>query len=527
MFDVLIKNANVIDGSGKPGFKADVGVKDGKIAAIGQNLDGEAAQIVDSTGLVLSPGFIDPHTHSDLALLEDPKGQSKIRQGVTSEVIGNCGYSPAPLMGAAIKEAEADMLGSSFKITWRTFSEYLQQFANPGVALNVVPLVGHNTVRGSVLGYDDIQPTPEQQKAMEDLVASAMQSGAHGISTGLYYPPGFYAKTEEVIGLARVVAEHGGVYASHIRSESDALFESIDEAIEIGKQSGAQVHISHLKLEGYHNFEGADELLEKIENANRAGIPTGVDQYPYDASSTWLGAMLPNWSQAGGSEAVGERMKDPEIRKQLRKDWEENRIDWQNRGGVNTFDQILVVSAQGRPEVIGMNVQEIADQDGKDPLEVLFDLIEISKGGASGVWFDQLEDNVRKLMQYPRLSIGSDGLAVAKEGPSATRMGHPRSFGTFPRVLGRYVREYGVLPLEEAVRKMTSQTAAYFHLEGRGRVSVGNWADIVLFDPQTVIDKATFVEPAQYPEGIPHVMVNGQWVIRDGAHTGALPGKVI
>lgn len=527
MFDILIKNAQVIDGSGKPGFKADVGIKDGKIAAVGLNLDGEAGQVLDAAGLALAPGFIDPHTHSDLALLVDRKGQSKIRQGVTSEVIGNCGSSTAPLMGMTIKDVEADLIDTGLQVTWRSFGEYLEQFREPGVALNAVPLVGHNTVRGCILGYNDVQPIPEQQKAMEDLVADAMQSGAHGMSTGLYYPPGFYARTEEVIGLARVVAEHGGVYASHIRSESDALFESIDEAIEIGRQSGARVHISHLKLEGYHNFEGADEVLEKIENANQAGIPTGTDQYPYDASSTWLGAMLPNWSQAGGSEAVGERMKDPEIRKRLRKDFEENLVDWQNRGGVNTFDQILVVSAQGRPEVIGMNVQEIAEKDGKDPLEVVFDLIEVSKGSASAVWFDQLEDNVRKLMQYPRLTIGSDGVALSKEGLLSREKGHPRSYGTFPRVLGRYVREQKVLPLEEAVRKMTSLTASYFNLEGRGLIREGSWADIVLFDPDTVIDKATFVQPAQYPEGIPHVMVNGQWVIYDGEHTGALPGRVI
>jgi N-acyl-D-amino-acid deacylase len=462
-----------------------------------------------------------------MMLLADRKGQSKIRQGVTSEVIGNCGYSPAPLMGAAIKEVEADTGDTGFEVTWRTFGEFLQQFSDPGVAVNVVPLVGHNTVRGSILGYDDVQPSAEQQKAMEELVAESMQSGARGMSTGLYYPPGFYAKTEEVIGLARVVAEHGGVYASHIRSESDALMESIDEAIEIGKQSGARVHISHLKLEGYHNFEGADEVLEKIENANQAGIPTGTDQYPYDASSTWLGAMLPNWSQAGGGEAVGERMKNPGVRARLRKDWEENKVDWQNRGGVNTFDQILVVSAQGRPEVIGMNVQEIAEQDGKDPLDVVFDLIEVSNGSASAVWFDQLEDNVRKLMQYPRLTVGSDGLALSNEGLLARVIGHPRSYGTFPRVLGRYVREYQVLTLEEAVRKMTSLTASYFNLQGRGLILEGNWADIVLFNPDTVIDKATFVEPQQYPEGIPYVMVNGAWVIENGEHTGALPGKVL
>ncbi len=527
MIDHLIKNAKVIDGTGKAGFMADVAVKDGKIAAIGLNLETEAAQVLDATGLVLSPGFIDPHTHSDVSLLADRKGQSKIRQGVTTEVVGNCGYSPAPLMGAAIEENQADLNAAGIELTWRDFAGYVAELNNPGVALNVVPLVGHNTIRGCILGYDDVQPTAEQQKAMEDLVAESMLQGARGISTGLYYPPGFYAKTEEVIGLARVVAEYGGVYATHVRSESDTLFESIEEAIEICRKSGARLQISHLKLEGYHNFEGADRLLEMIENANQEGLPVGADQYPYDASSTWLGAIIPNWAQAGGGEAVAKRLSDPEIRRKLHKDWQENRVEWENRGGVQSWDQILVVDAKGREEVIGMTIAEIAEKDTRDPLDVLLDLVVVSKGGASAVWFDQLEDNVRTLMQYPRLVTSSDGASLSTEGILSKVMSHPRSYGTFPRVLGRYVREYKVLTLEQAIRKMTSQTAAYFNLEGRGVVREGAWADLTLFDADKVIDKASFTHPSQYPEGIPHVMVNGVWVIRAGEHTGALPGRAI
>jgi N-acyl-D-amino-acid deacylase len=420
------------------------------------------------------------------------------------------------------------MIGeTSYEITWNDVAGYIEAFNNPGVAVNVVPLVGHNTIRGCVLGYDDVQPTPEQQKAMEDLMAESMRQGAHGISTGLFYPPGYYAKTEEVIGLARVVAEHGGVYATHIRSESDGLFESIDEAIEVGRRSGAQVHISHLKLEGYHNFEGADRVLDAIEKANVEGIHTGTDQYPYDASSTWLAAILPNWAQAGGSEAVAKRLGDEETRKVLRKDWQERTIEWDNRSGVGEWDQILVVDAPGRAEVIGLNVAQIAEKDGKDPLETVFDLIQVSEGGAAGVFFDQLEDTVRTLMQYPRLVVGSDGSALSKEGALGSVMSHPRAYGTFPRVLGRYVREQKVLSLEQAVQKMTSITAQYFNLEGRGVIKEGAWADIVLFDADTVADQATFTQPQQYPLGIPHVMVNGKWVIKDGEHTKALPGRVI
>ncbi|MCE5208796.1 MAG: D-aminoacylase [Chloroflexi bacterium] len=527
MYNVIIKNAKVFDGTGKAGFYADVAVKDCRIAAIGKDLEGETTQILDAAGLVLSPGFIDPHTHSDLPLMVDGLAQSKIRQGVTTEVVGNCGSSPAPLMGAVVKEIQAEAEPYGYKVDWTNFGSFLDKYRSQGVAQNVAALAGHNTIRACVLGYDDVQPTPGQQKAMEQLVADAMQQGAHGLSTGLYYPPGFYAKTEEVIGLARVVAQHGGIYASHIRSESDTLMESIREAIEIGRRSGAQVQISHLKLEGSHNFDGADRVLEMIEQANRDGIAVGTDQYPYDASSTWLGAILPNWAQAGGNEAVARRVKDPATRKLLVQDWKDHRLDWENRSGITNWDQILVVTAQGRPEVVGRNVQEIADQDGKDPLETLFDLIAISEGSASAVWFDQLEKNVQYLMKYPRLVTGSDGNALSTEGVLGSIICHPRSYGTFPRVLGHYVRELKLLTLEEAIRKMTSLTAAYFKLEGRGVIREGAWADIVLFDAEKVIDKATFTHPQQYPEGIPHVMVNGEWVIQNGEHTHALPGKVV
>ncbi len=527
MYDILIKNARVIDGTGKPAFQANVAVKDGRIVAIGAALDGEAVDTLDAAGLVLSPGFVDPHTHSDITLLVDPLAQSKIRQGVTTEIFGNCGSAYAPLMGAALAETKNELEPLGFEVTWRDFATYLDLFHQKGIAQNVVALAGHNIIRACVCGYDDVQPTPEQQAAMERLTAEAMEQGVHGLSTGLYYPPGFYAKTEEVIGLARVVAQYGGVYASHIRSESDTLFASIEEAIEIGRQSGAQVQISHLKLEGWHNFKGADRVLEMIENANQEGLAVGCDQYPYDASSTWLGAILPNWAQAGGVQAVANRAKDPATRALLKQDYIDHRIDWENRGGVISWDQILVVDVTNRADVVGKNIQQIAEMDGKDPLDTLLDLIAVSGGGASAVWFDQLEDNVQYLMKYPRLCTGSDGVALSTDGFLGTILTHPRSYGTFPRVLGRYVRELKILPLEEAIRKMTSQPAAYFKLTDRGVIREGAWADIVLFDSDTVIDKATYEKPLQYPQGIPHVMVNGKWVIKNGDHTLALPGRVV
>jgi N-acyl-D-amino-acid deacylase len=382
-------------------------------------------------------------------------------------------------------------------------------------------------VRGSVLGYGDVQPTPEQQAEMERLVAKAIEEGARGLSTGLIFPPGLYARTEEVIGLARVVSRYGGVYATHIRGESDGLFEAVAEAFEIGEQAEVQVEISHLKLEGYRNWGGVDRLLAMLDDAFSRGVRVGCDQYPYDASCSWLASMLPFWAQAGGHKAIAERLSDPEVRARLTKDWEENRAEWEERGGIRDWTDILVSDCDARPEVVGKNIAEIAEAEGRDPLEVAFDLIVDSEGQVVCVWFIQLEDNVRLLMPHPLVAVGSDGSAMSPRGVLGQRKPHPRSYGTFPRTLGRYVREEKVLSLEEAVKKMTSISAERFGLTGRGVIREGAWADLVLFDADTVIDKATFTEPHQYPEGIPYVIVNGTVVIDQGQHTGALPGQVL
>lgn len=527
MLDILIKNAVVADGTGKPAFKADVGIAAGRIAVIAKGIEQEAKRTIQADGLHLAPGFIDAHTHSDLTLLVDPRAESKIRQGVTTEVIGNCGFSPAPLLGAAMDEvrAEAELLG--IELTWTDMAEYLERLRHPGLALNVVALVGHNTVRGSVLGYDDVQPDLQQQAEMEHLVAEAMEQGARGLSTGLFYPPGFYAQTEEVIGLAGVAARYDGIYASHIRSESDGLLEAVAEAIEIGEQAEVRVEIAHLKLEGYRNWGRVNQLIAMLEEAQSRGVRLGCDQYPYHASSTWLAAMLPYWAQVGGAKAVAERLSNPDVRAQLRKDWEENRAEWEERGGIRDWTDVVVSECHARLDVLGKSIAEIAAAEGKDPLETAFDLIVVSEGQVGCVWFDQSEENVRTLMRHPMVAVGSDGSSMSPHGILGQRRPHPRSYGTFPRVLGRYVREEKVLSLEEAVKKMTSLTAERFGLTDRGVIREGAWADLVLFDAQTVADRATFTDPHQYPVGIPYVIVNGVVVIDDGEHTGALPGQVL
>lgn len=527
MLDILIQNGIVIDGTGKPAFSADVGIRAGRIALVAQSIEQSAKRTIEARGLHLAPGFIDPHTHSDLTLLVNPRAESKIRQGVTTEVVGNCGFSPAPLLGAAAQEVQDEAKSLGLKVVWVSMTEYLERLCHPGTAVNVVPLVGHNTVRGAVLGFDDVQPTPEQRTEMERLVADAMDQGARGLSTGLFYPPGFYARTEEVIELARVVARYGGIYASHIRNETNRLLEAVAEALEIGKRAETQVEVSHLKLEGYRNWEGADRLLAMLEDADSQGVRVGCDQYPYTAGSSWLAYILPYWAQAGGAKAVAERLGDPQVRARLTKDWEENRAEWEDRGGMRGWTDLLITHCAPRPDVQGKNIAEIAADEGKDPLEAVFDLIVVSDGQVECVCFGQLEDNVRILMRHPLVVVGSDGESLAPHGVLAQSKPHPRSYGTFPRVLGRYVREEKVLSLEEAVKKMTYVTAGRFGLTDRGLIREGAWADLILFDAQTVADKATYADPHQYPVGIPAVIVNGVVVIDQGQHTGALPGQVL
>ena len=500
---------------------------EGRIAVVAKSVGRETAHTIEAQGLHIAPGFIDPHTHSDVTLLVNPQAESKIRQGVTTEVIGNCGDSPAPLSGAAVEEMRSMAGHLGLDVTWRCMGEYLDRLRSPGTSVNVVPLVGHNTVRGSVLGYGDVQPEPEQQTEMERLVAEAMEQGAWGLSTGLFYPPGFYSQTEEVVGLARVVTRHGGIYTSHVRSESDLLLEAVAEAVEIGEQAEIEVEVSHLKLSGYRNWGRIDRLIAILEHAQARGVRLGCDQYPYNASSTWLAALLPYWGQAGGYKAVAQRLSDSKVRARLREDWKDNRVEWEERSGMRDWTDVVVSDCDAWPEVLGKSIAEIAETEGKDPLGVTFDLIVDSEGRVECVWFDQLEDNVRALMRHPLVVVGSDGSSLSPHGVLGQRRVHPRSYGTFPRVLGRYVREEKVLPLEEAVKKMTSVSAERFGLSDRGVIREGMWADLVLFDAQTVADGATFTHPHQYPIGIPYVIVNGVIVVDQYQHTGALPGQVL
>ena len=487
----------------------------------------EAMRIIRAEGLHLAPGFIDLHSHSDLTLLVDPRAESKVRQGVTTEVIGNCGFSASPLQGQAVEEVKKMAERLNLDVTWASTKEYLTQLRRQGTAVNVVPLVGHNTVRGSVLGYGNVQPNPTQQAEMERLVADSMAQGSRGLSTGLYYPPGQFARTEEVIKLAKIAAQQNGIYASHIRSESDRLLDAAEEAIRIGEEATIRVEISHLKVSGYQNWDRADALISLIESAEDKGVALGCDQYPYPAGSTWLAALLPYWAQEGGYKAIADRLTDQRARAQIKQDWLDNRREWESRCGIRDWPDVLICRCDARPKLEGKTLADIAAAEGKDPLDVVFDLITASEGQVDCVWFTQSEDVARKLLRHPLVAVGSDGSALSRTGILGKGKPHPRNYGTFPRVLGRYGREEKLLTLEEAIRKMTSIPAARFGLGDRGIVRESAWADLVIFDADTVIDTATYTDPHRYPVGIPYVIVNGEIVIDQGEHTGALPGRVL
>lgn len=527
MLDIAIKNGFIIDGSGTPAYEADLGVSSGRIVTVKKEINQEARKTIDATGLRVAPGFIDPHTHSELPLLANPKAESKIRQGVTTEIIGNCGESPGPLLGAAMEEEVASAALLGIEVDWTSLGGYFEKIKRQGCSLNVVGLVGHNTIRGSVLGFDDVQPTAGQQAEMEQLVAGAMEQGAHGLSTGLFYPPGYFSHTEEVIGLARAAARRGGIYASHIRSETDGLHEAVKEAIGIGEKAEIRVQISHIKLEGHRNWGGIERLVELLEGAASKGVHLRCDQYPYRAGLSWLAYMLPYWAQAGGAQEVAERMRDPEVRCQLREDWERNRAHWEERSGMRDWSDLLITSCPSHPELEGRTISDIATGDGRDPLDTALDLIAESEGQVECVCFGQLEENVRILMKHPLVMVGSDGESLAPYGVLGQSGTHPRCYGTFPRILGRYVRDERTLSIEDAVRKMSFEAARQFNLTDRGVIQEGAWADLVIFDEQTVNDLATYASPHTYPEGILFVIVNGVMVIDQGEHTGALPGEVL
>jgi N-acyl-D-amino-acid deacylase len=525
-FDLLITDARIVDGTGGPSTTGSVAVRDGRIAGVGR-VTGPSTRTIDAGGKVLAPGFIDPHSHSDFALLTDGNAESKIRQGVTTEVIGESG-SVAPQRPTRDRN-------------WTDFAGYFAAIERSKTSVNLLTYVGLGQVREYVMGNDQRAPTRDELARMTGLVADAMKQGAWGVATGLIYSPNAYAKLDELVALSRPAAAAGGLYASHLRYDGDKLREGIEEAIAIGEEARIPVHVFHLKVTGAHNFGRMKEVVSLVEAAQKRGVEISANQYPYVASSTGLIQTIPPWAHEGGNAKLVERLKDPETRARIRKEMDDPHPAWENRlQSAGTWHNVQIASISNRAlgaqstslqsgykRFEGWRVDEAAKELGRDPYDFVFELL-IAQGGNVGcVWYIIDEDDLRLAMKQPWVSVGSDGSALATSGPLRSGVPHPRSFGTFPRVLGKYVRDERVLSLEQAVRKMSGLTAQQLHITGRGLIREGLAADLVIFDPATVADRATFTDPFQYPVGISTVIVNGRVVLDNGRHTGERPGVVI
>jgi len=526
MFDILIKDGLIIDGTTNPGFRADIGLRDGKINRIRNLAKAEASQTINAQDHVVSPGFIDTHSHSDLMLLVEPEAKQKIMQGITTEILGQDGISIAPhpiTISESWRKHLSGLLGDPpVEWDWETVADYFQRVETQGTATNVAYLVPHGTVRACVMEMEDRDATPEELAQMEAVIDHAMQDGAVGMSTGMIYTPCVYAKgTKELIALCKRVAAHGGVFVIHMRNESDQIIDAFQETVEIGKAADVAIHISHIKVAGRRNWDKIDLLLQSIDDARAQGNDVTVDQYPYIAGSTMLAAILPPWVHEGGTSEVLRRLTDPETREKIIQDINQMRPGWENIVGRGGWNDIMITHLPSKKnhQFIGKRVSEIAQLVGKPPADTAFDLLIEEDLTVSMVTFWGNEETVTTAMRHPVQMVGTDGLLGGKP--------HPRVYGTCPRILGKYTREEQVLTLEDAIRKMTSLPAQRFGFQDRGLIREGLAGDLVIFDPKQIIDKATFEDPHQYSEGIEYVLVNGTVVKKGDTHTGNLPGKIL
>ena len=533
-FDLIIRNGKIIDGAGNPWYAGDLAISEGKIAEIGR-LSGERVdKTIDARGLVVSPGFVDAHSHADDVSLVFPELLSTVMQGITTVVAGMCGSSLAPINPALkdeIEKRERASLpaGVDFKITWSSFDEYLKREEALKLGTNMAHMVGHGAVRVAGMGFDARPPNSEELKRMRQLTAEAMEAGAYGISTGLIYPPGVFAKTDEIVELAKVAAQYNGVYASHIRGEGATLLKAVEEAITIGERAGLPVHIAHHKAASREVWGKSVETLRMMEDARGRGVDVSFDQYPYPAGATSLVTLFPPWVHDGGMEKLLGRLSDPETRKRIRRDMETGLEGWENFSGDIGWENVFVthVRTEENREVEGKNLAEITKMRGEpDEFTALYKLVLEEEGAAGMIVFSMNHEDIRRIMQSHLQMVGTDSLSASPTGAMSYGKPHPRYYGTYPRILGRYVKE-GTLRIEEAIRKMTSFPAQRFGLLDRGLIRPGMCADVTVFNPETVIDKATFEDPHQYPEGIEYVIVNGTVTVEKGKFTGSLGGKTL
>ena len=527
-FDLVIANGIIYDGHGGNPFVGDVAIRGDLIVAIGEEL-GPATRTLDAEGLAVAPGFINMLSWATESLIEDGRSLSDIRQGVTLEVMGE-GWSMGPLndtMKADIVERQGDI---TFDVSWDTLGGYLQFLEDKGVSTNVASFVGATTVRIHELGFEDRAPTPEELDRMRALVRTAMEEGALGVGSSLIYAPAFYADSDELVALCEVAAEYGGRYISHIRSEGNQLLEAVDELIAIARAAGIGAEIYHLKAAGVENFEKLETVFERIEEARSEGLDISADMYTYTAGATGLDASMPPWVQEGGYKAWAERLRDPEIRARLEEEITTPTDDWENfflvAGGP---DNMLLVGFKN-PELkhlTGKTLAEVAEMRGTSPVVTMMDLVVEDGSRVGTIYFLMSEDNIRKKIAQPWMTFGSDAESMAPEGKFLLSNPHPRAYGTFARLLGKYVRDEQVISLQEAIRRLTSLPASYLKIRDRGALEETNFADIVVFDPAAIQDHASFAEPHQFATGVQHVIVNGVPVLLDGEHTGATPRRFV
>lgn len=523
--DILIKDGSIIDGTGYGEFIADIGIKDKKIVAIGRLNEEDADKIIDAKGLKVVPGFIDIHSHTDADLIINPKAESKIRQGVTTEITGQDGFSWGPIGGP-----ELELTLKNFKeqygeeLKWRTIADFLNDLSNRRFAVNIATMVGLGTIREFVIGLDDRPASNEELKRMQYELIKALEEGAIGISTGLEYTPGSFASTEELIKLCEVVPEKYRLYASHIRNEDNFVLEAIDEAIEIARKSNSRLQISHLKVSGKSNWGKVDEVIQKIDDASREGIDINADRYTYVAYHTNLSSLFPLWSRDGGTEKFLERLKDDSLKKDIRENVQKK---VENLDG--NWNGVLISSVGEESCKIyqGKTINQIAEEKGIDPFDVTVKILLDTNNRVMMMGFGMEESSTEKILAHPKVMISSDAGSHAPYPPMNNEIAHPRAYGTFPRAIARYVKERKICSLEEMIKKMTSMPANKLGIKDRGIIAENNYADIVIFEYETIQDRASFTDPHQYPSGIPYVIVNGKIVIENGEQTGELPGLVI
>lgn len=529
MYDLLIRNGSLLDGSGGPPVTADIAIVDDEIAQIGALGDAEAGEVIDATGQAVAPGFVNVLSHSYLSILKNPRSMSELKQGVTTQIFGE-GFSMGPL-DDGIRRTIQQYVGDDIDLSWDRLSGYFSKVRSVGVSQNVASFVGSWNPRMCVLGSEDRRPTAAELDRMCALVEEEMADGALGIASALIYPPGAFASTDELIALCRTAGRHGGMYISHMRSEGDELLESVGELLRISREADVPAEIYHLKAAGRHNWHKMQDVIEEVEVARGRGEPITADLYPYTAGGTALFSIVPPRFRSGGLDEHVARLEDPSTRAEIRSAIEGGPgAGWENLwaacGGAEGI-VVLSTKAEELADYRGMTLADTAEQRGDaDPLETTFELL-AQDPAVGAAFFIASEDNIRRQVQLPWVSFGSDAASVAAEEPFLDDMPHPRAYGTFARVLGRYVRDEQLITLEEAVRRLTSFPAETLGLDRRGRLQQGWFADVVVFDPATIADRATYEDPHRYAVGVRDVIVNGQLVLRDGEHTGAFPGRTL